>query len=115
MMYEPKLRHELVNDERISLWTESMSCCELDLVSFSFDVDSPLVILRERFSFDGLVYWFSRLKAKESNRGDGTYLMTCLCEILDNRGVLWFESLWRETGHGTVEGVLWSVWVRRQW
>jgi len=89
-----KTIHETVTDDRISLWTELGSCCELDRyrrVKFLWPTsvdrcDLPLETTSKLF-------WFTRLKAKIEGQGEGTRLMKRLVEILDEREITVVNAL----------------------
>jgi len=73
-----KLSKKLIGDKYIYLITEKRSVCELD--------DRMDNFLIESFSTLDLtppVFWFSRLKAFKEGEGEGSFLMSELCKILD--------------------------------
>lgn len=74
------MKIETVTDARISLWTEKVSCAELDRWPIS-NFDDLGIELTEP------VFWFCRLKAKVEGQGEGTKLMERLVQILDEKQI----------------------------
>ncbi len=74
------MRLETITEDRIALWTEKGSCCELDKHWSSMYSDLNIELPEPLF-------WFARLKAKVEGQGEGTKMMRRLVQILDEKDI----------------------------
>jgi hypothetical protein len=74
-----KLSKKLIGDNYIYLITEKRSVCELDRM------DNFLIESFSTLDLTPPVFWFSRLKAFKEGEGEGSFLMSELCKILDEK------------------------------
>lgn len=83
------MRLETITEDRIALWTEKGSCCELDLIHSLFDLYKHWSSMYSDLNIElpEPLFWFARLKAKVEGQGEGTKMMRRLVQILDEKDI----------------------------